>query len=183
MNGSRKQLLSGACLAINQDRRIRRRHRFHIFENSAQRRTISNDLSEIHFCADFIFQVKLLFGELVFELSNLPKGKRILHGNGNLICDLGQKLDIASEGIVLIFDHTECAQHATSANKRKDADRSNFDMRGVLHSQSSRLLDAAAPEFATAKDRSRDIFINAYEALLLDGLVAKGKIQGIDPQV
>jgi len=59
-------------------------------------------LSKIHFRADFNFQIQLLFGELIFKLSNLPKGKCILHGNGNLVCDLGQKLDIASERIVLI---------------------------------------------------------------------------------
>src|SRR6202795_482333 len=155
MNGSRKQLLSGACLAINQDRRVRRRYSFHMFEDSAQRRTISDDLSKIHFRTDLIFQIQLFFGQLVFELSNLPKGKCILHGNCNLVSDLGQKLDIASEGIVLIFDHTECAQHATSANKRKDADRSNFGVPAVLHSQPPRLLDAAAPKFAGAKDRGR----------------------------
>src|SRR6266853_1586799 len=113
MNGAGDQFLARACLSINQDRRVRRRYSFHMFEDFAQRGTVSNDLSKIHFCADFIFQIQLLFGELVFELSNLPKGKCILHGNGNLICDLRQKLDIASERIVLIFDHTECAQHAT----------------------------------------------------------------------
>ncbi len=97
---------------------------------------------------------------------------------------MGQKLDIvAGERIVLIFDHTECAQHATSANKRKDADRSNFGLRVVLHSQPPRLLDTAAPEFASAKDRSRDIFVNGDKALLFDGFVFEGKIQGMDPQV
>src|SRR5260221_12520575 len=140
MNGARDQFLSRACLAINQDRRIRWRDSFHMFEGSAQRGAISNDLGKIHFRADFIFQIQLLFGELVFELSNLPKGTCILHGNGNLISDLRQKLDIvATERIVLIFDHTEYPQHAASATKRKDADRSNFDLRGVSHSESPRL--------------------------------------------
>src|SRR6267378_4310863 len=183
MNGAGDQFLSRPCLAINQDRGARRRYSFHMFEDFAQRGTVSNDLSKIHFCADFIFQIQLLFGELVFELSNLPKGKCILHGNGNLICDLRQKLDIASERIVLIFDHTECAQHATSANKRKNANRSNFSLRSVLHSQPPRLLDAAAPEFSGAKDRSRDIFIDGDKTLLLVGFVFEWIIQGVDPQV
>src|SRR6266436_3441369 len=183
MNGAGDQFLSRPRLAINQDRGVRWRYSLHMFEDFAQRGTVSNDLSKIHFCADFIFQIQLLFGELVFELPNLPKGKCILHGNGNLICDLRQKFDVASERIVLIFDHTECAQHATSANKRKDADSSNFALRSVLHSQPPRLLDAAAPEFAGAKHRSGDILIEGDKALLLDGFVAKGKIQGIDPQV
>ncbi len=184
MNAARDQFLSRACLSVNQHRRVGRRDGFHSLEDSAQRSAISYDLGKIHFRADFIFQIELLFGELVFQFSNLPKGKCILHSNGNLICDLGQKLDIvAGERSVLIFDHTECAQHATSANKRKDADRSNFGLRGVLHSQSPRLLDAAAPKFAGAKDRSGDIFVNGDKGLLLDGFVLEGKIQGIDPQV
>src|SRR5260370_11906221 len=117
-------------------------------------------------------------------MSNLPKRKCILHGNGNLICDLGQKLDIVTgKCIVLIFDHAEYPQHATSANKRKDADRSSVGLRGVLHSQTPRLRDAPAPEFAGSIDRSRDIFIDWDKTLLLDGFVFEGKIQGIDPQV
>src|ERR1700688_4801154 len=183
MNGPRDQFLSRACLTVNQHRRIRRGYSFHVFEDSAQRGTISNDLSEIHFRADFIFQIQLLFGELVSELSNLPKGKCILHSNCNLVSDLGQKLDISNEGIVLIFDHTECAQHATSANKRKDADRSNFGVSAVPHSQSPRLLNAAAPRFAGAKDQGRYIVVNGDKAFFLDGFVFEGKIQGIDPQV
>src|SRR6267154_864322 len=183
MNGAGDQFLSRPRLAINQDRRVRRRYRFYMFEDFAQRGTVSNDLSKIHFRADFIFQIQLLFGELVFELSNLPKRKCILHGNGNLICDLGQKLNIASERIVLIFDHTECAQHATAANKRKDADRSDFGLCCVLQSQPPRLLDAAAPKFSGAKDCSRDILIEGDKALLLDGFVAKGKIESVDPQM
>ena len=184
MNAARDQFLARAGLSINQHRRVRRRYRFHVLEDSAQSTAIPDDLGKIHFRADLIFQVQLLFGELVSELSNLPKGTCILYGNGNLISDLGKKLDIvATKRSVLIFDDTECAQHATSANKRKDAHRSNLGFRGVLHSQSPRLLDAAAPEFAGAKNRSRDIFIDAYKALLLDGFVAKGKIQSIDPQL
>ena len=183
MNGAGDQFLSRPRLAINQDRRVRRRYRFYMFEDSAQRGTVSNDLSKIHFRADFIFQIQLLFGELIFKLSNLPKRKCILHGDGNLICDLRQKFDVASERIVLIFDHTECAQHATAANKRKDADRSNFALHGVPHSQPPRLLDAATPKFSGAKYRSRDIFVEGNKALLLEGFVAEGKIQGVDPQV
>src|SRR3984957_9554565 len=167
MNGPSDEFLSRACLSVNQDRRVRWRYLFHMFEDSAQRGTISNDLGKIHFCADFIFQIQLLFGELVFQLSNLAERTCILHRYRNLISDLGQKLDIASERVVLVFDHTEYAPHATSANKWKDADRSKFRLRGVLHSQPPRLLDTAAPKFAGAKDRSRNIFIDRDKALLL----------------
>src|SRR5580700_2995037 len=167
MNGPSDQFLSRACLSVNKDRGVRWRYRFHMFEDSAQRATISNDLGKIHFRANFIFQIQLLFGELVFQLSNLAERTRILHRNRNLISDLGQKLDIASKRVVLIFDHTECAPHATSANKWNDTDRSNIGFRGVLHAQPPRLLDTAAPKFAGAKDHSRNILIDRNKALLL----------------
>ena len=138
-----------------------------------QRTTIRNNLGKIHFRTDFIFKIQLLFGELVFEFSNLPIGKCILHGDGNLICDLGEKLDIATEGVVLIFNHTEYPQHATSANKRKDADRSNFGLQGVLHSQPPCLLEGLLPRYLHQWDK----------AFLVDRFVAENRIQGVDPQM
>src|SRR6266481_2638227 len=184
MNGSRNEFFSCTGISINEHSRVCRSDRLHLLQHTAQGCAFSDDLGEIHFATDFIFEIELFLGQLLFQLSNLPKGTRILYGNGNLISDLGQKLDIvAAERIVLIFDRTEYPQHATSANKRKDAERSNFGLRGVLHSQSPCLLHAAAPEFAAAKHRSRDIFINGDKALLVDGFIAEGKIQGVDPQM
>src|SRR6266849_1862891 len=158
MNGSRNEFFSCTSISINEHSRVCRSDRLHLLQHTAQRCAFSDDLREIHFAADFIFEIELFLRELVFQLSNLSKGACILHGNCNLICDLGQKLDIvASERIVLIFEHTECPQHAASADKRKNADRSNFGLRGTSQSQPPRFLDAAAPESAAAKDRSRDI--------------------------
>jgi len=62
MNGAGDQFLSRPCLAINQHRRVRRRYRFHVFEDSPQRSAISNDLGKIHFRTDFIFQIQLFLG-------------------------------------------------------------------------------------------------------------------------
>src|ERR1700739_446385 len=183
MDGSRNQLLARARLPINQHRRIRWRYGLHSFEDFAQGGAGSDDLSKIHFATDFIFEIQLFLRQLVSQPPNLSEGKRILHSNRNLICDLGQKLDIACERIVLKFNHTECAQHATSANKGKNADRSHFGLRSILHAPSPRLLDAAAPKFAGAKDLSRDIFVDGDKALFLDGFGAEGKIHGVDSQV
>src|SRR6266404_7025235 len=120
MNGSRNEFFSCTRISINEHSRICRSDRLHVLQHTPEGRTFSDDLGEIHFATDFIFEIELFLRELVFELSYLPKSKCILHGNGNLISDLGQKLDIvASERIVLIFDHTEYPQHATSADKRK----------------------------------------------------------------
>src|SRR5882724_1319245 len=184
MNGSRNQFLSCTRVSIDEHGRVCRSDRLHLLQYTPQGSAFSDDLRKIHFAADFVFEIELFLCEPVFQLSNLPKGACILHGNRNLICDLGQKLDIvADERILLIFDHAEYPQHATSTNKGKDGDRTNFGSRGVLHSLPSRLLNATAPGFARAKDRSRDIFIHGDKTLFLDGFVAEGEIHGVDAQV
>jgi len=43
----------------------------------------------------FIFEIELFLRELVFQLSNLPKGTCILHGNGNLI-SIWSEIDIVA---------------------------------------------------------------------------------------
>src|SRR5882724_4218577 len=184
MDGARDQFLSCTRVSIDEHGRVCRSDRLHLLQHTSEGCTFSNDLRKIHFAADFVFEIELFLRELVFQLSNLPKGACILHGNRNLICDLGQKLHIvAGERILLIFDHAEYPQHATSTKKRKDGDHSNFGSRGVLHSLPSRLLDATAPGFARAKDRSRDIFIHGDKAFFLDGFVAEREIHGVDAQV
>src|SRR5260370_27280913 len=121
MNGSRNQFLSCTRVSIDEHGRVCWSNRLHLLQHTPQGSTFSDDLRKIHFATDFIFEIELFPCELLFQLSNLPKSTCILHGNGNLIPDLGQKLDIVgSERIVLIFDHTEYAQHATSANQGKD---------------------------------------------------------------
>jgi len=108
MNGSRNEFFSCTRISINEHSRVGRSDRLHLLQHTPQGSTFSDDLREIHFAADFIFEIELFLGQLLFQLSNLPKGARILYGNGNLICDLGQKVNIvAGERIVLIFDHTD----------------------------------------------------------------------------
>src|SRR5260370_16387873 len=134
MKGSRNEFFSCTSISINEPSRVCHGKRLLLLQHMAQLCAFSDDLREIHFAADFIFEIELFLGQLLFQLSNLPKGTRILYGNGNLICDLGQKLDIvAGERSVLIFDHTENPQNATSPDKRKDRNRSHFGLRAVLH--------------------------------------------------
>src|SRR5258707_10407201 len=94
MNGTRNQFFSRARLSINQHCRIRRRYGSHSFEYSAQRSTVSDDLSEIHFRADFIFQIEFFLRELLFQFPILAVGKRILEGESNLVCNLAKEIDI-----------------------------------------------------------------------------------------
>jgi len=119
-------------------RTLRREARFH-------------DLGKIHFAADFIFEIQLFLAPAC--LSALESPQRQAHSPRQSQPDLrfGQKLDIAGERIVLIFDHTECAQHTTSANKRKAQTVPNFGLCGVLQSEAPRLLNAAAQSLPVRK--------------------------------
>src|SRR5260370_21517457 len=123
MNGSRNQFFSRARLSINQHCRIRRRYGSHFFEYSAQRSTIPYDLGKIHFRADFIFQIQLLLGELVFQFPNLAVGERILDGESNLVCNLAKETDIClTERIVSESAENQGANRAIPADQRKKAE-------------------------------------------------------------
>jgi hypothetical protein len=95
MNGTRNQFFSRARLPINQHRRIRWRYGSHSFKKSAQRSAISDDLRKIHFRADFVFQIEFFLRELLFQFPNLAVGKRILDGEGKLVCNLAKESDIS----------------------------------------------------------------------------------------
>src|SRR6266852_905032 len=123
MNAARNQLLSCACLAINQHRRIGRRDGFHPLQGSAQRSATPDDLSEIHFRADFIFQIEFFLRELLFQFPNLAVGKRILDGESNLVCNLAKETDIGlTERIVPESGENQSANRAIPADQRKKAE-------------------------------------------------------------
>src|ERR1700681_2194226 len=76
---------------LDEHSRVCRSDRFNLLQNTAHDSTLSDDLRKIHFATDFVLEIELFLRELLFQHSNLPKGKRILHGNSNLICDLGRR--------------------------------------------------------------------------------------------
>ncbi len=77
MNCARDQFLACARFSVDEHRRVCWRDGFHVLQNFAQRRTVSDDLCEIHFRADFIFQIELFLGELLFEFRNLAVRQRV----------------------------------------------------------------------------------------------------------
>ena len=92
MNRARDQFLAGAGLAVNQHRRIGRRHRFHLLERTPQRSAGPYDLFEIQLAADLIFQVQILLRQPVFEIGDLAIGECVLEGDRNLAGDLAKKV-------------------------------------------------------------------------------------------
>src|ERR1700730_16318386 len=118
MNGSRNQLLSRARLSVDQHGRIGRRDGFNPLQDSSERSATADDLSEIHFRADFIFQIEFFLRELLFQFPNLAVGKGVLDGESNLVCNLGKKTDIGlTKGIVSESGENQGANRAIPADQ------------------------------------------------------------------
>src|ERR1700751_3856896 len=123
MNGSRNQLFSCPGFSVNQHRRISRCDGFRALQDSAQRSATSDDLSEIHFRAEFIFQIEFFLRELLFQFSNLTVGNRILDSESNLVCDLGKEIDVGlTEGIASEPAENQDAYRAIPADQRQKAE-------------------------------------------------------------
>src|SRR5665213_2017750 len=66
MYGASDQLLAGARFALDEDRRIRGSDGLHLLQQRLQRAAFADNLLKVVFGPDFILEVKLFFGELVF---------------------------------------------------------------------------------------------------------------------
>src|SRR5216683_4484031 len=89
-------------LALYEHGRIRRRNDSNALEHSFQRLTISNDLFEIVFKPDFVFQVNLLLRQPLLGFSYLPIFQSVLYRDGDLARYLRKEPDISlAEGILL----------------------------------------------------------------------------------
>ena len=83
------QFLARARLPVNQYRRPRRSYCFDLAEDTPQHRAVADDLLEIHFAAEFIFEIELFLSQFVLEFRDLTIGKGVVDGDGNLPGDLG----------------------------------------------------------------------------------------------
>ncbi|MCG3159192.1 MAG: hypothetical protein JMDDDDMK_00178 [Acidobacteria bacterium] len=111
MNGARDQLFARAGFAANQHGGIGRRDGFDLFEDTLQRRASADDLLEVQDGLDFLFEVKFLFVEFVFERFDFVVGERVFDGDGDLAGDLHKQFAIGLGECVLGF-----ARHAHRAD-------------------------------------------------------------------
>src|SRR6202171_4463004 len=95
VNCSSDHLFAGSRLALDEDRRIRRRNDSNALEHSFQRLTISNDLFEIVLKPDFVFQVERLFRQPIPGLRYLSIVQSILYADGDLRCYLCKEPDVS----------------------------------------------------------------------------------------
>ncbi len=123
VNGAGDQLLAGAGFAQDQDRGIGGRHGGYLIQHFAETRIVADDLAEILLGADFIFQVELLFGQLVFELGDLLECGGVFDRDGGLRGHLGEEVDVGGrEGVLFRAADVQRSEHAVARDQRNAAE-------------------------------------------------------------
>src|ERR1700675_1241537 len=118
VNGASDHFFAGTRLALDEDRRIRRRDDSNALEHSFQRLTISNDLFEIVLKPDFIFQVERLFRQPIPSHRYLLIVQCILYADAYLRCYLCKEPDVSlTEGILLSSAKSQEPKKAIPADK------------------------------------------------------------------
>src|SRR5437867_2300819 len=157
VNRASDHLFAGARLALDEDRRVRRRNDSNALEHSLQPRTIPNDLFEIVLKPDFVFQVKLLLRQSVLGLSYLPIFQSVLYRDGDLTRYLFKEPDInLAEGIFLPSAEAQETEDSVPANKWQHATgfETLRDDRVILHAQLKYIRGIACPGLARAEDKT-----------------------------
>src|SRR5580692_8427745 len=187
MNGSRNQLFSCPGLTVNQHRRISRCDGFRALQDSAQRSATPDDLSEIHFRSEFIFQIEFFLRKLLFQFPNLAVRKRILDGESNLVCDLRKETDIAlTEGVVSEPRDNQRANRAISADQRQKAEGlqtfTNGDLNDrVIDPTSERALERQ--NFHSSKCRAGGRSFDRIEQVFLQEPFSVRKVNRVESQL
>src|SRR6186997_1189112 len=94
VNRTRDQFLSRSRLAEQQHRGITWRDCLDQLQHLSQGRAVADDLIEVHLAAYLFFEVKLLLGQLVFELRNLLARKSVLQRKRDLNGNPGQEIKL-----------------------------------------------------------------------------------------
>ena len=93
-DGAGEKLLAGAGFAEEEDGGAGGGGELNLREGALERGTLADNFLEIEFAADFLFEVELFFGELVFQGLDFLEGQRVFNGDGDLRAHLPKQLDI-----------------------------------------------------------------------------------------
>ena len=94
MNGPGHELFSGAGFAEYQNSCIGGRDDLNAFQDGLKGCPLTDHIAVVVIEPDFVFEVKLLGSEPLLDVLELPVCQSVFHGDGNLSCDLHQKIDI-----------------------------------------------------------------------------------------
>src|SRR5207245_4558462 len=97
---------------------IGRRDGPHLMQYVAQSGAVSHNVLKVQLTTNFIFQIQLLLGKLIFEGSDLPIGERVLDCDGHLIGDLGEEIALVwGKGLLLESGEQQHAKDAIAAQE------------------------------------------------------------------
>src|SRR6266481_111753 len=94
MNGASDQFFARAGFAIDQDSRVCSCDCLNFLQDTLQGGAVTNNLFEVVFSPNLLFEVKLFFFELVFERINLTKRQRVLYCDRDLRTYLVEQLGV-----------------------------------------------------------------------------------------
>ena len=124
VDGSGDDFFAGAGFTQNQNSCARGRDQLHLRERAADRGAVADDLFKIICAANFLFEVELFLGELVFQRVDFFEGQGVFDGDGDLRGDLLHQLDIlCAENIHAAAREVQSAKSAAPVAERNAANR------------------------------------------------------------
>src|SRR5262245_16640051 len=94
MNRAGDQFLTRARLSADQNSGIGRRDSFDLLEYALERRACADQLLEVVFGPDLVFEVEFFAGEPVLERIDFEISQRIFNSDGDLPGDLLEQLPV-----------------------------------------------------------------------------------------
>src|SRR3989442_10005178 len=118
MNGAGDQFFARAGLAGDEHGRIGRRDGLYLMQHMAEGGAVSHNVRKVQLTADGIFQIQLLLRELVCERRDLTIGEGVLDGDGYLVGDLREEIDLVwGKGLLLESGEQQHAQDTMAAQE------------------------------------------------------------------
>ena len=122
VNGAGHELFSGAGFAQYQNSCIGGRDDLNAFQNGLEGCPLADHVAVVMIEPDFVLEIELLGSEPLLHFLELPVGQGVFHGDGNLSCDLHQKIDVfVRPNVAGSSGEFERAQRAIACDQRNRA--------------------------------------------------------------
>ena len=122
VHGAGDEFLARAGRPADQDGGVGRRDGFDRLQHRSQGRALADDVAELVLRADLLLQVRLLLGELVLQRLDLLERQRVLDGDGDLVGDLMQEVQVRRVvGRRLLGREHQCAEPPPRRRQRQPA--------------------------------------------------------------
>jgi hypothetical protein len=184
VDGAGEELLTGAGFAQKKNRGCGGSGELDLREGAFEGGAFADNFLKIEFATDFLFEVELFFGELVFQRVDFLEGQGVFDGDGDLRGDLQEEFNVfRSKGIEASAGEIEGAEgaalgdqgDATDVLQTVLAERAN-DFAGVAIEFSA----AGQERLAGGDGASGGRTIARDDGLLLEKTGMAGKIQRVD---